>query len=132
MRAPMECHDDHCDESCDDEDDADKDHRGSDKEYFATYLSPSTLFYLTMQNFLYSSPVNPFQSTSLLHCYTSIIYIERHLPFPNHYVLYEPDYQPLFHLHCSPNAICLLRTPSNVSWARFRSHHRRILVQRAQ
>ena len=32
MPALMECHDDSCNESCNDEDDADKDHRGSDKD----------------------------------------------------------------------------------------------------
>lgn len=44
-------------------------------QHFAIFLLSSTFFYFTMQDFVYwLPPVNPFPSTSLLHCYTPISY----------------------------------------------------------
>ena len=50
----------------------------------------------------------------------------------HHYLPYGLDYQPFFPLHCSLDAICLVRTPPDDSWAQFRFHHRSISAERAQ
>ena len=121
-------------------------------QHFHIDLSSTTLFFLTMLTFLYSLPVSPgssfaedrncivdkgtlfYRPPCSIATHQSVICqsIERHLPFPNHYLPCEPDYQPSFPLTCSPNAICLLRTPSDVSWARFRFHYRRISARQTQ
>ena len=61
-------------------------------QHFAIFLLPTTLFFLTMLNVLYSPPVNPLLSTSLLHCCVSISSLPIHrTPFTLHITICHMD-----------------------------------------